>query len=76
MQYKAYNRSCMLHTHPILGPPDKAIDSRCQEHVSSIANVSTVVLPVPYDMMDSDPFCGSKGFLKEPYFHDKSEVSI
>lgn len=84
VQYKAYNRTCALHTHPVLGPPcsegSGALDitrSGSQGHTctSPEGGDAVVVLPVPYDMLGSDPFCDHKTFLKEPYFHDKSEVS-
>ena len=94
VQYKAYNRACQVHRHPVLGPADhmaRGEDNSCfaggQRVVESPAALdedkgeggggggdAVVVLPVPYDMLRPDPYCDAKGFRKEPYFHDKSEV--
>ena len=109
VQYRAYNRSCSVHSHPVLGPspgerppvgthqrggcgsdlsPERAegreqrASTRGEGGRGREEGVggggggedTVIVLPVPYDMLGADPFCSDKGFLREPYFHDKSEV--
>lgn len=76
VQYKAYNRACKVHSHPILGPARAG-----QQHYGMSGNTFSsqdeiIVLPVPFDICASMPYCDSNGFLREPYFHDKSEVLV
>ena len=78
VQYKAYNRSCAIHRHPILGPSPleiaRVVPLASHKESCGKGGDTVIVLPVPYDMLKVDPFCSNKGFIKEPYFHDKSEV--
>jgi hypothetical protein len=84
-QYKAYNRSCVIHNHPVVGSMPASSTScnfdlehdnikRSRDGEDKDGDVD-IVLQVPYDMLLSDPFCNDGEFTKEPYFHDKSEVS-
>ena len=74
VQYKAYNRNCTVHRHPVVGPPASATTKPYTPIVNEEGG-KVIVLPLPYDLLTYDPFCNEKGFLKEPFFHDKSEVS-
>jgi len=75
VQYKAYSRTCKVHLHPILGAVGaRQCDGSAGSASRSKLQDEVIVLPVPYDIGASEPYCDGNGFLREPYFHDKSEL--
>lgn len=72
----------MFHRRP--GRRYRALTSSCRVHGGDASSVPSmtmhcppdvVVLPLPYELMGGQPYCGASGaFHHRPYFHEDHEV--
>lgn len=62
ISYRCWTRECPVHRDNL-----RDIEHAC---------LRAVILPLPYDPVDTVPYTSSTGeFLHEPFFHDDSEVT-